>query len=302
MRSKPSIRSFADRIRQREAGMSLLELLIASTIGLGLTALVSVNFISLKRSVRYDVQRTELLQNLRSALDIITINAKLTGENLPAVFPALEVVDNGSNPDELVFRRNRRDEILKVCDTLLKNSNAPLTFGRAGTTPGCVYTDQVRNGTVWTEYLSEQQGTGLAYLYDPVKQSGQFFRFDAVVDSGSEWYLTLASGERWAERYNVGQAAAYILEEWRFSLSGDVLQLVENGNTGSPARIAFGLTDLQVRVELLNGTSVDNFEPPLRWEDVRYIEIALAGATFASGERLERTLRSRIFPRNVLSN
>lgn len=285
------------------SGFTIVEFMVASGLGLVILAISLSMFLTNRRLVRYDVQRTSLSQNLRSALDIMGMNIRLAGENLPPAFPAVEIIDGISGaPDELIIRRNIRDEVLKVCQTVADGSSDYLFFALSDLTPGCIYSDQAQNFSSWSTYRSEEGPEVSAYIYDPSTGTGEFFTYANEVDTGTTMYIELPSGDQWQNDYDPGLTAAYLLEEWHFSLVNDTLQMVIDNDDANPINIVFGLTDFQVQAELAGGTVVDEFAPPNQWPELQSVIISLSGEAATADQTLSRTLTSRFFPRNVLSN
>ncbi|MCB0354955.1 MAG: hypothetical protein KDD64_15585, partial [Bdellovibrionales bacterium] len=238
----------------------MVEFVVAAGLGTVLTTIMLSTFIGNREMVRYDLERTSVNQNLRSVLDIVGMNIRLAGENLPSTFPAIEVIDGASGaPDQLILRRNLRDEILKVCADIPALSFNNLFFAVAGVIPGCTFDDQLQNYNSWNTYLTESGGEALGYIYDPTTRLGEFFSFNGVTNTGVELNLVRSSPGGWQNGYTVGQAAAYVIEEWRFVLNGDVLELYENGDLSNPSRVSYGLSDFQVSVALAGGTTVTSF-------------------------------------------
>jgi prepilin-type N-terminal cleavage/methylation domain-containing protein len=286
-----------------QKGYTLLELLVSSALGLIVVGLGLSAFMSQRRMVDYDLGRTEVHRSLRSSLEIIGINARLAGENLTNSFPAIEVIDGPSGaPDELILRRNIKDEILKLCADIVDGTNDNLFFAIAGTEAGCVRSNQTENFNSWADYLTEQGGVATGYIFDPSTKTGQFFDFTAVTDNGTEMFLQISNTTPWLADYVVGQTAVYIIEEWNFRLSGDVLELIENEKVAMPRQIAFGIENMQVSITLNDDTVVNEFTSAQDWTTISRIGIALTGVKTRALDDIARTQSASYFPRNILSN
>ena len=74
-----------------DSGFSIAEFIVTSTLGLIILGICLSTFSTSRALVRYDMDRTSLNQNLRGALDILGMNVRLAGENLPGFFPAIVV-------------------------------------------------------------------------------------------------------------------------------------------------------------------------------------------------------------------
>ena len=291
-------------IRNSDKGFTLFELLVASFIGLTIFALAAESVLSLRRVYSHDVVGTRLIQDLRGSLDMIGINVRQAGENFTVYFPALEIVNGSSGaPDELIMRRNLLDEVLNVCtDIAAGSTETTIYFATAGTDAGCTRSDNLPNYNAWRDYRLAATGQQLtAFAYDPSLRSGEFFVYSGENDSGSELTITRTAGA-WAGSYSLGSGALYILEEWKFRLQGDVLQLIVNGDTTNTLNVAFGITDFQVRAHLEDGSVLDSLAASDDWTALSAIEVTLTAQAAFAGQTETKSLSARFFPRNVLSN
>jgi len=286
-----------------DSGFTIIELLVASSLGLLMLGIVMSTFISSRQMARYDIDRTMVQQNLRGTMDIIGMNIRLAGENLSPAFPAVELINGAAGaPDELILRRNLRDEILKLCEDINIGTQDPFYFAIPGTTPGCVFSDQVQNFNTWSNYLSTLGSDAKGYIYDPATDTGEFFPLNEVEMAIDNMYVRAPSAYNWQNSYEVGQTAGYILEEWRFRLVGDILQAIIDQDFNNPRNITFGISDFQVRVTMADGTVLENFDSSENWTEISAIEVILEGEAGSNVNPVERTLRASFFPRNILSN
>src|SRR5690606_6020349 len=69
-----------------DKGFTLVELLVTSFLGLIMLALTLSATTSNRRLYKYDLVRTRINQNMRSALDIMGIDVRQAGENLFSTF------------------------------------------------------------------------------------------------------------------------------------------------------------------------------------------------------------------------
>jgi hypothetical protein len=297
MRSKLSLRSSA-------SGFTLLELLVTSVLALILGALIVSETVSSKRIFAYDMVRTRIDQNLRSAMDVLASNLRVGGENLPSVFPAFEIVNgSGSDPDELYVRRNLIDEVLSVCQNITAGSTALQIYFAVAAPPSaaCTYSGQTHNYNSWRDYRQANGDAVDAYIFDVSTKQGEFFRYSNEGDSGTEYHITRTSGS-WQNAYLVNSASIYILEEWRFRLENGVLQLLENGETTSPKNIASGITQFSVKALMQDGSTKTTLLRTDDWSEIDSIEVTLAGEDSFERRKVSRSLTSSFFPRNILSN
>ncbi|MCP3980223.1 MAG: prepilin-type N-terminal cleavage/methylation domain-containing protein [bacterium] len=292
-------------------GFTLVEVLIAMTI----TGIVVGSVLSLCLSSRElyanDVNRTELNQNLRGALDLIGIDVRQAGERLPGDFYALEVVDGDAGaPDTLIVRRNLLGEVLPLCKRIFAGGAVDsLRVAKDTDDPpqGCApLADDDGNGypdniDLWRDYRDARGGEVWAYVYNPVKRWGEWFLYDDDGDTSD--YLERGNTNAWANSYKVKQQCRlYMLEERRYTLDDGLLTLGFNADDDSPLNVAADVIDFQVRAVLNDGTIVDQLDEDGAWTDLAAIEVTLLAENTVDGQEMQRSMSARFFPRNVLSN
>ena len=295
-----------------EKGMTMLELLVSSTISLSVMGMMITMVVSNRTAYTGDLARTRLHQNIRSAFDVINSEVRQAGERLPFNFPALLVVDGASGaPDELVLRRNLLDQTLILCQNITTISTDGKFFLSSATTglpPACTYGMQANAYTSWGTYRGTQGGSFRAYIYDMGTHLGEFFVNDSAGDSGSTQFVHNASGV-WANNYTLGTSSAYAISEWRIKLSTvagqtDLLQIIENGDTANPKNLVYGVENIQFNVTMSDGSTRTSFGLGDNWGQIQAIGLTITGKdTYDNGRKTVRsTLRTELFPRNVLSN
>ena len=290
------IRSFVNS----NDGTTIVELLAASLLGLMLLAMILTTMTANRSLYKKDVVRTRINQNLRGAMDIIGMNVRLAGENLGPNFPAVELSDgNNGQPDTLTLRRSLIAEVLPVCVALNQGSGNGLQFAVPGTQAGCIYSGQTTSYNSWRSYRVDHDGSVPAFIWNPSAKIGEVFTYQNEVDNGSS-YTLLRQGQ-WQHSYPIG-SAAYMLEEWRFDMVEDTLELIRNEDAANPIDIAFALSNFQVRILLTDGTSKTSFSVNDSWTKIQGVDVVVTGRETFSGRQIERSLTSRFFPRNVLSN
>lgn len=286
-----------------DKGFTLMELMVSTTIGLIVMALGVETTRTMRHLYLHDIVRTRIHQDVRTALDLIGVNIRQAGENLTSAFPAIQITDGGTGSDEIVLRRNLIDEVLNVCTTLAIGSSTPqVYFATAGTTSGCIYSGNTQNYSAWrTERLNDSDGQLSAYAFNISTKAGEFFTYTSETDSGTTYNIVRGGGQ-WQNTYTAGGAAVYLLEEWRFRVNGDVLELIINGDTSSPLNVAYGLTSMRITVHMQDGTSRSSFGTSDDWTDIESIEVQLDANSNFAGQTLNTSLVSKFFPRNILSN
>ncbi len=286
-----------------DRGFTLVELLVALGVSLAVVGMALATSIAQKRLYAQDAVRTRVNSDLRSIMAIMNVNVRQAGESLPGSFPAVEIIDGGSGPDELVLRRNLLDEVLKLCAPITSGSNnASLYFALTTSLAGCDFTSNTSNYNAWRAERIAGGGQVDAYIYDSVTDLGEYFQYQSEGTNSSTDYYIGTSGHTWTNSYSTTGGVIYILEEWHFSLNNGLLQLVENADTANPKNIADGISDFKLRAILQDGTIKTSFNNSDQWTDLQSIEITLQASETFAGQTIERSLTSKFFPRNVLSN
>ena len=280
------------------SGYTLLELLVASLLGLLLAAMILSTMNANRNLYKKDLVRTRINQNLRGVMDIIGGDLRLAGENLGPYFPALEVTNSASG-DVLIIRRNLVAEVPQVCKAISANSTSALSFAVPGTTPGCIYSGETTTYNAWRSYRQTHDNSVEAFAWNPSTKRGEFFMYTSETDNGSTY--TIKRSGKWTNAYPIG-GAAYILEEWRFELIDDTLQLVRNQHFDAPVDLAYQIQNFQVRIVMQDDTVLDSFDASDGWTMIKSVQISLTGEETFEGKDFTRTLTTRFFPRNILSN
>jgi type IV pilus assembly protein PilW len=284
----------------------LVAMVVTSVIA---SAVLSVT-ISSRRVLRKDQRRSQLNQDLRLGLDLLGVDVRQAGERLPADFPAMEIVDGGGGTsDTLIIRRNLLDEVLPVCERIEANtftSSVRIAQDILDPPKGCrpVLDD---NGDGWPDNLEPWRdlrdasgGRLQAYIFNPVTNVGEYFVYDS--DGSDTEHIGKADTGNWQHTYEVDQQCRiYIIEERRYEVSGDVLQLVIDGETGSAQRMLHGVTDFQLQAMLADGTVSDALGVADDWSDLAAVSVTLAAESEESGDPMTREVSARFLPRNVLS-
>jgi Tfp pilus assembly protein PilW len=284
-------------------GFTAVETLVALTLSLGTMTAVTALAVSSRNLYRSDEARTRLNQDLRSARDLIVADVLSAGEGLAHDFPAILVADGGS--DRLTLRRNLVAVVLPVCATVA-GVQIQIADPNPGPPLGCEpVTDADVDGwpdnlEVFREHRQSRGGSANAYIYDPVTQEGELFRY--VQEDALALTVSAAAGTSWANAYPAtDQCRLYLLEERRYELAGDLLQLVIDGDTANPLDVAYGFHEFQVAATLRDGTQLVDFGVGDDWSALASIDLRFAAETVVRGRVVERRLESEVLPRNALS-
>ena len=294
MKSKLLIQNYA-------SGFTLLELLVSLALGGIILGLTAGTVVGAKKMYKRDALRTRINQDLRSSIDLIGTNIRIAGENLDSPFPAVEVIDGANGaPDQLILRRNTQDEVLKVCSPINSGTTTAVTFAN-GAQAGCSYSDNTHNFNTWKDLRLSENGQIWAYIFDSASKAGEYFLYSNETDSGTEYSLQ-RSGGTWNSDYSASASAVYIIEEWKFQMNQDLLQVVLDSNEAEPLNISYGLKDFQVQIELRDGAQLSEFDQFQDWTQIKHIQISLNAEAAFEKKTIKRSLSAKFFPRNVLSN
>jgi hypothetical protein len=253
---------------------------------------------------RYDLVRTRINQNLRSALDIMGIDIREAGENLPSTFPAVELIDGtAGNFDELIVRRNLIDEVFNVCVQITAASGTTnmVVADNSLTLPGCDTASNLSALNNWSAYRTNTGGSVKGYIYNRVSRIGEFFDFVGEQNNSNDFQIVRSAGT-WANTYPVGASSIYLLEEWRYRLVNGVLQIITDQDTTNPIAVANELTNLDIQIAMQDATVLTAFAATDDWTDIASIEVSLTGSATVATDPVSRTVSARFFPRNILSN
>lgn len=281
--------------------------MVTSFLGLLMLALTLSATTSNRRLFKYDLTRTKINQNMRSALDIMGMDVRQAGENLFPTFPAIEIVNGAAGvPDELVVRRNLLDEVFNVCGAIAAGSgNANIIVADNGSAQaGCDKTSNLTSYNSWSaKRLADGGATHVikAYMYNRSTKLGEFFNYTGESSTSTQYKLTRGAGT-WANAYPVGSSSLYVLEEWRYRVRENVLQIVTDQDTANPLNVVDGVQDFQVTALMQDGSTKTTFIPGDDWSKLKALRISVTGTETVQGEALTRTLSADFFPRNILSN
>lgn len=302
MRHKPFIHN-------SDSGMTILELLVASFLGLLMLGMTFSATHSNQRLYTHDLARTRVNQNLRSAMDFIGTDVRQAGEQLPRNFPAIQLT-NGEDgeQDQLILRRNLMTEVLTLCSSINAGAtltSIPISSNTSGAPPACVYGGQTISYTAWTNYITAEGGEIKAFIFNLSTRQGEFITITGGVDSGSNMYLS-NSNTPFANSYSEYSSAIYILEEWKYmlgTLEGEenLLKIIQNGDEDTERNLVYGITEFQVQIILEDDTIQQAFSTTDNWSTIKAIDILLSGEEQGSKRLATGSLNSRFFPRNVLS-
>lgn len=289
--------------RSSNSGFTVIELLVSSSLGLFVTLLCARSVMTHRDVLFADAARTRVAQNLRGAMDVLISDGKEAGEQMIAAEPAIELTSgSGSNPDTLILRRNLLSTVLNLCTAVTAGSSpARLYFANSTTQAGCIYAAEGAKYTVWQSYRQANGNTVDAFLYNSNTRQGEFFKYTGEGSDGSQYWIT-RSGSAFANAYPAISSWIFIMEEWKYQLSGEMLQIVQNRNTAAPYNVSYAMTGFQTEILLKDGTRKTTFAATDDWTKIRRLEVTLAGTDKFKQQIFNQSITDFFFPRNILSN
>jgi len=289
--------------KRGERGFTLLELLVALFISTTVLGIVVSTVLNLRNTYFTEIKRTQINGNLRSAMDIMSMNVRQSGENLLSAFPAILLEDGESGAsDTLTLRRSPITEVLILCADAAAGTNVLQVSSASLSNGECIPANVGPVFTIFTGQLEASSGALRVFLFDNVTKQGEFAEYMSGTLSSGQYSLSVGTLSR---SYPQISTSIYVLEEYQFTrdAAADRLELTVNGAPESLAPVAFGVTDFQVTFDLQDGTTVAEFAQSgtTDWKDVRAIRMTLSGMSEFKGHQVSSTITSTFFPRNVLS-
>jgi hypothetical protein len=284
-----------------EDGFTVMELLVASALGALIMAMVIASVFLNQQFYHEDVVRTRITSNLRSSMDIISMNIRQSGEHLSTSFPAVEVADGGSTlPDQLTLRRGKISEVLTLCNDASDGDVRLYVSSTASAEPECLAGNVATTLGLWE---AERNGeTVRAYIYDRVTKVGEWVDYSGIGTSSGDDYISNTALEN---DYVAMQTNVYFLEEYRFELESgtQTLNVFVDGVYDEPRPVAFSVSDFRVEVLLEDSSTVAslNGSSAYTWKDIRQIQVTLTGEEARRKRTFTGSLSASYFPRNVLS-
>lgn len=303
------------------SGLTIVELLVAIFIAMVVLGAALALTLSSRDVFNTDMSRTEVNQNLRGILEIVGNDIRIAGERLNSFgssglvshpLAAVEV----RNGNELILRRNMIDEILPLCQDV-SGTVASLLISTTdtsvyGTVPQCnpdnAAVDSDDDGipdalAEWRTFRTANGPEVGAYIYSRVDDKSDYFLYTGD-PSNSEIGVSTTG----LDSYTATERAVIVLVETRrYYLNGDVLELEINGDSENPMRLVNNVSQFAVEAvtKAADGSDVlhaDYVASGNNWKGLSGVEISVTGNVQERGRDVERTLSSRYFPRNVLSN
>ena len=286
-----------------EGGFTLMELLVSMTISSITMAMVVGGALTFRNTYSTDVVRTRTNGNLRSGMDIISMNIRQAGENLLSTFPAVLLTNaSGSTSDVLTLRRGLIPEVLTLCADAASSTTTLFVSSADGLNSECVFSNVTPLYTIFNNLRDDEGGSLRLYIYDKVAHLGEYVNFTAGSSITGQYQLSTSALTRAYPRLNT---SIYLIEEYQFSFDSAERELVllRDGDDEVPRPVAFDITQFAVSIEVEDGTTITSLSAgdETDWKDISQIVISLSGNGSYKGHTMSSTISAKFFPRNVLS-
>jgi prepilin-type N-terminal cleavage/methylation domain-containing protein len=288
---------------RQERGFTLLEMLVAMTLSSIVLTIVIGSALMFRDTYSHDIVRTRIHGNLRSAMDIISMNIRQAGENLMSTFPAV-LLTNGSSGagDVLTLRRALAPEVLTLCSNAAIGATAIAVSSGSLSNSECVVANVTPLLAVFESLRSDAGGTLRMYMYDSTTKNGEYISYTGYTTVSGQYLLSISGITQPFTQLNT---ALYVIEEYQFQLdSADAqLDLYIDGYSAAPRPVAFDVTNFQVTLDMQDGSVATSLaaNSASDWKDISQIRLTLTGSSTYKGRVTTSSISAEFFPRNVLS-
>ncbi len=286
-------------------GHTILELLVATGMTVVIAALLSSGLREQTNVYMTDLGRKRVQHNLRSAMDIVSMNVRQAGEGLDRSFPALTLTQSiDPATSVLTLRRKLVHEVMLACKPVSQAATSIAVSDDQTTDSDCLPANVQTAVEAWqTERLAEEDDSLRIFIYDRVSHTGEFLDYNSENETdGDDFIITSPT----SHAYPSASTSLYVLEEYNFFLDDDehTLKLIVDGRTDSPDDVAYDIEQFQVSLLMKDGSAVTSLDPASTssWQDLRHVSITLRGEERWKGVLTDHSLTAEYFPRNVLSN
>ncbi len=284
-------------------GFTLIELMV-SILLLSLTLMMLVGYVvGLQNAFFNDVVRTRINSNLRTALDILAMNIRQSGENLGGAFPAMVLEDDGDGTGKhIVLRRNLISEVLTICESLSSGDSTVLISTTSNPTPACVFSNVNNMYNTFRSERTKEGGEIRLFLYNSTAKSGEYVDYTNEGTTSGKYSLNISSP---TANYPANTSYIYYIEEYDFSLeeATSTLNLTRDGEDDLTEPVAFSITAFDIELHMKDGSILNTLLPNTgpTWKDLQYIAIELEGSENRKSQVYSTSVSGNYYPRNILS-
>lgn len=326
-------------LQQREDGLTIVELLVATSILVVVMTIVISTSMSGIKLYRNDKTQVAANDYGRSTMDVLDSDLRQVGERLTSDFPAVIISNDSQGNSILSLRRGLLDDPLPICapvnggktiytNTMSGNSlttraayklglipNYDLVYAddnyssSSTMQPGCTVNDVSILNDWKTAIESKKITTG--YIYDVVKNSGEFIELKSVnlskdiIETAEPISMVIqpriASSKSTAK---IPTYRLYLLEDRTYSINSNSLMLSLNGK---PAIVvAPNVKKFTVKPYLAGTLQAASLPfpniPDGSWRGLAYLDTVLTVGSKNGSDIINKTFEERTTPRNSLSN
>jgi type II secretory pathway pseudopilin PulG len=258
--TKNQIKQAFRAAESRQAGMSIIELLAAVTIGIFVVMAAMEAYLALQSSVLKQDQITEMQQSGRAAMRVLSERLRMAGFSLPATLDALAGAD--SNPDTITVWH---------MDPVGCEVSTTANMGGPGDPLVCA-----------GEVVDCFQLNRPAYIFDATAGTGEFFTVTGIQSSPEG----LTHGGL-SDTYPIGSRVSFIREVHFYLDRSDTLHpaLMMQEFAEAPQVYAENIEDFQVRYIMSDGDTLDTPTVPSL---VRRVMIDLVSRTGRQDKQSEQ--------------
>ena len=291
------------RWERSSGGFTLLEAIVAAGLTSLATAVIFVSVLTVRDGYVNDVHRTRINSNLRSAMDILSMHIRQAGEYLPALFPAVEVLDGGTSSDELVLRRGLISEVLTLCEDAVAGSTVLVLSSGDLTDSACYVNNVAPTFHTFVEHLNgSESGVLRLLIFNRIALTYEMIEVQEANVFGNEYRFTIDTLQATYPRIST---TIYLVEEMQFSRSVEQESLTVRANhISEEARaLAFHVDLFNVSLIMSDESTATEFElsSTETWKEIKKIAIQLTGSDAFKGQEFSSSISGEFFPRNVLS-
>jgi len=285
------------------AGFTLLEALVAAGLTTLTTGLMYVSVLTVRDGYIHDVHRTRINGNLRSAMDILSMHIRQSGEYLPALFPAVEVIDGEPESDTLILRRGLLSEVLTLCeDASMGSSTLTLSSGDLADSACYVGNVEPMYNTVLDRVNDADSELLRLFVFDRSTLEYEFVELEQGSLIGDEYRFSISPLSNTYSRMNT---SIYLVEEMRFVNSSDdkTLSVSATHFSDESRPLAFHVDAFRVSLMMQDGETRSELSgnSGIPWKNIKRIMITLSGGDAFKDREFSSSISGEFFPRNVLS-
>jgi len=290
--------------RDVEHGFTIMEALVSLALTSVIMTLTVGHVFMLHDGYHNDMIRTQINGNLRSGLDMMSMNIRQAGENLQSSFPAV-VLENGASgaPDVLKLRRNRILEVLALCQDVSTGATSLPVSRNDNSVSQCVNANVLSSYNAFEAVRTEDGGISRIFIFDLTTREGEFLDYTEESSFGNVYSLSTSAV---TADYSALNTAIYVLEEYLFEVdtANNFLTLEFEGNAAVQNTVAFDVTDFQVLLTMDDDVQVSELlvgDATYDWKNIKLVQVTLSGERERKGTTYSTSLSAKYFPRNVLS-